>query len=93
VDVQGRPGRCAVGELSETDLTRYLGERTPAIRDMAAIAQLPAQSLGIDGSIKNISAEALAGLEDGEGPQVGRDHRQSRRVVAADAAARRARRG
>jgi hypothetical protein len=35
-----------VGQLSETDLTRYLEAKNAAIRDIAAIAQLPAQSLG-----------------------------------------------
>jgi Phage portal protein, SPP1 Gp6-like len=56
------PQDVQVGELSETDLTRYLAAKEAAIRDIASLAQLPAQSLGLDG-IHNISAEALAGLE------------------------------
>lgn len=56
------PQDVQVGELQETDLTRYLDAKNAAIRDIAAIAQLPAQSLGIDG-IHNVSADALAGLE------------------------------
>lgn len=56
------PDDVKVGELAETDLTRYIESKASAIRDLAAIGQLPAQALGVDG-VSNISAEALAGLE------------------------------
>jgi hypothetical protein len=58
------PGDVQIGELDETDLTRYISAKEAAVSDMAAIAQVPAQALG--GSIKNISAEALAALQDGK---------------------------
>lgn len=48
-----------VGQFEETDLTRYIGSKDSALQDMAAIAQLPAQGLGVSG-IHNVSAEALA---------------------------------
>lgn len=54
-----------VGQLDETDLTRYLESKDSALHDMAAIAQIPVQSLGSDG-ISNISADTLAGLEAGK---------------------------
>lgn len=59
------PSDVNIGELQETDLTRYIESKSSAIRDLAAIAQVPTQSLGIDG-IHNVSAEALAGLEAGK---------------------------
>jgi hypothetical protein len=52
-----------IGELNETDLTRYIAAKNAAIRDFAAIGQIPAPALGVDG-VSNISAEALAGLQD-----------------------------
>jgi hypothetical protein len=54
-----------VGQFQETDLTRYLKSKDSALGDMAAIAQVPAQSLGVEG-ISNISAETLAALEAGK---------------------------
>lgn len=54
-----------IGELSETDLTRYLTSKDSAIGDMAAIAQVPAQSLGTQG-ISNVSGDVLAALQDGK---------------------------
>jgi hypothetical protein len=54
-----------VGQLDETDLTRYLTSKDSALHDMAAIAQIPVQSLGSDG-ISNISADTLAGMEAGK---------------------------
>ena len=54
-----------VGEFTETDLTRYLDSKDSAIGDMAAIAQIPAQALG-SAKVHNISAEALAALQDGK---------------------------
>lgn len=54
-----------VGQLAETDLTRYLESKDSALHDMAAIAQIPVQSLGSDG-ISNISADTLAGMEAGK---------------------------
>lgn len=54
-----------VGQFNETDLTRYIESKSSAIRDFSAIAQVPAQNMGVDG-ISNISPEALAGLEAGK---------------------------
>ncbi len=54
-----------VGDFAETDLTRYLESKDSAVRDMASIAQVPAQNLGIN-ALSNISAETLAGLEAGK---------------------------
>jgi hypothetical protein len=54
-----------VGELTETDLTRYLDSKDSAIGDLAAVAQIPAQALGSQ-KVHNISAEALAALQDGK---------------------------
>lgn len=51
-----------VGQFAETDLTRYIESKNSALQDMAAIAQVPAQGLGVSG-IHNVSAEALALLE------------------------------
>lgn len=59
------PSQVNVGELTETDLTRYLTAKEAAMGDLAAVAQVPAQSLGI-GGVKNISAEALASLQAGK---------------------------
>lgn len=54
-----------VGEFTETDLTRYLKSKDSAALDMAAISQVPAQTLS-QGGISNISAETLAALEAGK---------------------------
>ena len=54
-----------VGQFEETDLTRYLKSKDAAFADMAAIAQVPAQSLGTQG-VSNISAETLAAMEAGK---------------------------
>jgi hypothetical protein len=54
-----------VGELSETDLTRYLTSKDNAFGDMAAVAQVSAQTLGKQG-ISNVSAETISALEHGK---------------------------
>lgn len=51
-----------VGQYEETDLSRYIESRQAAVRDFAALAQVPAQSLGAN-AISNISADGLAALE------------------------------
>ena len=51
-----------VGQFEETDLTRYIDSKQATIRDLAAIAQVPAQSLGAN-AISNISADGLAAME------------------------------
>lgn len=56
------PSEVQVGSLDTGDPGNYSGPRAEAIRDMAAIGQIPAQSLGVDG-ISNISDATLAGLE------------------------------
>lgn len=77
-----------VGDLAETDLTRYLQSKASAVRDLAAISQVPATSLTMDG-ISNISAEALAGLESAKDRKVdevatslGESHEQLLRLCA-----------
>lgn len=51
-----------VGQYDETDLSRYVESRQSSVRDFAALAQVPAQSLGAN-AISNISADGLAALE------------------------------
>lgn len=51
-----------VGQYDESDLTRYIEARQATVRDLAAVAQVPAQSLGAN-AISNISADGLAALE------------------------------
>ena len=51
-----------VGELNETDLTRYIESKKSAVMDMSAVAQLPPHAMGMDG-ISNISESTLAALE------------------------------
>lgn len=51
-----------VGQYQESDLTRYIESRQATVRDFAAVAQVPAQSLGAN-AISNISADGLAALE------------------------------
>jgi hypothetical protein len=55
----------SVGQFAETDLTRYIAAKNDAKRDLASIAQISLQSMGTDG-ISNISAEALASLQDSQ---------------------------
>lgn len=56
------PAEVKLGELESGSISPYIEARTSAIRDFAAIGQIPAQSLGVDG-ISNISDATLAGLE------------------------------
>jgi hypothetical protein len=53
------------GQFEETDLTKYIDAKNDAKRDLAAIGQISLQSMGADG-ISNISAEALASLQDSQ---------------------------
>jgi hypothetical protein len=57
-----------IGELSEGKADLEL--RNASIRDFAAIGQIPAQALGIDG-ISNISDATLAGLEAAKNREAG----------------------
>ena len=54
-----------VGQFAETDLRPFHEAKAGAIRDLAAIAQIPAHALGLDG-ISNISEATLAALETGK---------------------------
>ena len=54
-----------VGQFAAADLKGYLESAASAKRDLAALGQIPAQNLGIDG-ISNISEATLAGLEAGK---------------------------
>ncbi len=51
-----------VGQFAEATPNGYIESNASAKRDLSAIAQLPAQNLGID-AISNISDATLAGLE------------------------------
>lgn len=52
------------GEFGETDLAGYIKARDAAIADFAAVAQSPIYAFAPNG-ISNISAEALAALDNG----------------------------
>lgn len=54
-----------VGQFSPGDIKGYLESKQSAIRDLAAIGQVPAQNLGVD-ALVNISEATLAGLETGK---------------------------
>lgn len=54
-----------VGQFQPGDLKGYLESKQSAIRDLAAIGQIPAQNLGVD-ALSNISEATLAGLETGK---------------------------
>ncbi|MFV8317126.1 phage portal protein [Mycobacterium sp. 23] len=54
-----------VGQFQAGDPKSYLDPRQSAIRDLAAIGQVPAQNLGLD-ALVNISEATLAGLETGK---------------------------
>lgn len=51
-----------VGEFQAGDSKGYIDSKQSAVRDLAAIGQIPAQNLGID-AMANISEATLAGLE------------------------------
>ncbi|OBK92385.1 hypothetical protein A5646_03530 [Mycobacterium sp. 1245499.0] len=54
-----------VGQFAVGDIKGYLDSKQSAIRDLAAIGQIPAQNLGVD-ALVNISEATLAGLETGK---------------------------
>lgn len=54
-----------VGQFDATELKNYLESKGSAVRDMAAIGQIPAHNLGLEG-ISNVSEPVLAGLETGK---------------------------
>jgi hypothetical protein len=54
-----------VGQFQAGDIKGYLDSKQSAIRDLAAIGQIPAQNLGVD-ALVNISEATLAGLETGK---------------------------
>ena len=56
------PQDVRIQDMPETDLVRYIESGKAARRDLAAMAQLPVQTLGTDG-ISNISDATLAGLD------------------------------
>jgi len=56
------PGDVRIDELDAGSPEPYIKARESALRDFAAIGQIPGQSLGLDG-ISNISDATLAGLE------------------------------
>lgn len=64
------PDNVKIQELTETDLTRYIESGKGARRDLAAIGQISAQSLGVD-AIANISDATLAGLDRGMNKRAG----------------------
>jgi hypothetical protein len=64
------PANVKIDALPAGDPRAYLEPRAQAIRDFAAIGQIPAQSLGVDG-ISNISDATLAGLEAAKNRRAG----------------------
>lgn len=82
------PEDIKIGELPGGDVEPYINSRNSAIRDFAAIGQIPAQALGIDG-ISNISDATLAGLEAAKNREsgeimtsLGESHEQMLRLCA-----------
>lgn len=83
------PSEVQFGEWEATQIEPYITAGNQARRDFAAIGQLPAQSLGIDG-ISNISDATLAGLEAAKNRRagtittcLGESHEQLMRLFAA----------
>lgn len=77
-----------IGELDSADGRWFSDKLVEAKRDLAAIGQLPAQVMGVDG-ISNISDATLAGLESAKGRKtgeittsLGESHEQLLRLVA-----------
>ncbi len=64
------PTTIKIGEFSETSMSGYATALGDKKRDIAAIAQVPAQALGVDG-ISNISDATLAGLEAAKNRKAG----------------------
>lgn len=82
------PADVKIEELPAGDVQPYISARESALRDFAAIGQVPVQTLGIDG-ISNISDATLAGLEaakNREGGEImtslGESHEQLLRLCA-----------
>lgn len=82
------PADMKIGELDGNSPEPYIKTRESALRDFAAIGQVPVQTLGIDG-ISNISDATLAGLEaakNREGGEImtslGESHEQLLRLCA-----------
>ncbi|MFR9767064.1 phage portal protein [Nocardia sp. SC052] len=57
------------GQFDATDLENYIKSKESALRDLAAVGQVPAQQLGLSG-ISNISEASLAALEAGKDRKV-----------------------
>lgn len=82
------PTDVKIEELPAGNVDPYINARNSALRDFAAIGQVPVQTLGIDG-ISNISDATLAGLEaakNREGGEImtslGESHEQLLRMCA-----------
>lgn len=82
------PEDVKIGELDSGDSSNARESRNAAIRDFAALGQVPAQALGIDG-ISNISDATLAGLEAAKNREaaeittsLGESHEQLLRLCA-----------
>ncbi|MBF6301177.1 phage portal protein [Nocardia amamiensis] len=76
------------GQFDATDLENYIKSKESALRDAAAIGQVPAQQLGLSG-ISNISEASLAALEAGKDRKaseiqtsLGESHEQTLRTAA-----------
>lgn len=54
-----------VGQFNAGPISNYIESKQSAVRDLAAIGQIPAQNLGVD-ALANISEATLAGLETGK---------------------------
>lgn len=68
--LNAHPDEVKLGSFEMGDPKNYLEPRAQAVRDFAAIGQIPAQALGVDG-ISNISDATLAGLEAAKNRRAG----------------------
>lgn len=82
------PQDVRIDELQQGAIEPYIKSRESVIRDFAAIGQIPAQSMGVDG-ISNISDATLAGLEAAKNREsseimtsLGESHEQLLRLCA-----------
>lgn len=82
------PEEIRVGDWAATDPTGYIVSGGSQRRDLAAIAQVPAQVMGVD-AISNVSDATLAGLEMAKNRKtseiatsLGESHEQGMRLIA-----------
>lgn len=82
------PASVKIDQLASADLSQQVNLRNESLRDMAALGQIPVQTLGIDG-LSSISDATLAGLEAAKNREageimtsLGESHEQLLRLIA-----------